>query len=131
MAALAGRCDHRTALPFHDDAPWNSTHQRAGWIADASPARGRDPGPEAAAGVADIDRAVAIGRARDGPVFRGELGVVARAAPPDRRASTAAVRRAAEARGIAWCAGRFGANVRLDDTAAGTRLGGTLPALVD
>ena len=102
--------DDHLAVTIHYYAPFEFTHQGAGWIDGAghwvgttwSDGTGRD------AVRRDLARAAAWADGHGRPLFVGEFGAYSRADPASRAAWTACVRSEAERLGLSWAYWEFG-----------------------
>jgi endoglucanase len=105
--------DPNLIITFHYYSPFEFTHQGAEWVegSDAWLGTSWTGTPAQVSGIErDFDRAAAWAAQNGRPVFLGEFGAYERAEPAWRALWTAAVARAAEARGFTWsywefCAG--------------------------
>ena len=104
--------DAHTASTFHYYDPFSFTHQQADWITPVLPAASWGTSADRAAVSADMARAAR----HPGPVFLGEFGAFRRIPDAQRADWLRAVREAAEANGIGWCAWSFGSNFAAFDT---------------
>lgn len=102
--------DRNVIATFHYYEPFRFTHQGASWTEGVKDLHGI---PFTAADEArigqDFDRVVAWSKEHGRPVLLGEFGAYDKSGTPiaDRARYTAAVRRAAEERGIPWCYWQF------------------------
>ena len=101
--------DRNIIVTFHYYIPMEFTHQGASWVAETSKLSGVRWGSEAdyARLNADFDKVQAWARAHDRPILLGEFGAYDKGAMEDRARYTAAVARAAEARGWPWAYWQF------------------------
>lgn len=104
--------DRHIIVSLHYYHPHEFTHQGAAWTPDYEHLRGIRWGTQADHDElnANFDKAQAWAEKARRPVFLGEFGAYDRADLTDRVAYTAAVARAAEARGWAWAYWQFDSN---------------------
>lgn len=102
------KADRHLIVTFHYYTPMAFTHQGAPWN-PSTPQTGVSWGtPEEHARIAaEFDRVQAWSRAQDRPILLGEFGAYDKGPMASRAAYTAAVARAAEARGFAWSYWQF------------------------
>lgn len=108
--------DPRTVLSFHYYGPFAFTHQGAPWTDRTRTGLDWGSARERAELQADFDAAAAFGQQTGRPVFLGEFGVYEPVPLAERAEWTRAVRTAAEARGISWCAWDFASSFKVYDT---------------
>ncbi len=100
--------DPRLMLTFHYYDPFKFTHQGATWF-EGAPKVGKPWGSRKDRQYMDDEfkRAATMARASGHPLWLGEFGATKATDMTDRAAWTRAVRRAAEANGMGWCAFDF------------------------
>ncbi len=110
LARYNAPADPRLVLTFHYYDPYKFTHQGATWF-DGAPPAGRPWGSRAEKRHLrrEFDRAAALGQSRGQLVWLGEFGATEATNMRDRADWVRAVRRAAEARNMGWCAFDFAA----------------------
>lgn len=110
LAALALPDDDHLIATIHYYAPFEFTHQGAGWVEGADRWLGRTWGDEADENAVRTDLAMVAewGREHRIPVFVGEFGAFAGAEMPSRARWTAFVRAEAERLGMSWAYWEFG-----------------------
>jgi endoglucanase len=109
LALPAG--DRDLIVTYHYYAPFEFTHQGAEWVDNSSRWLGtkwQGTDDEAQAIERDFDRVAQWAKADDRPIFLGEFGAYSQADDDSRRRWTAAVTRAAQARGFSWAYWEFG-----------------------
>jgi endoglucanase len=126
--------DRRLIVTFHYYEPMELTHQGAAW---AGPNATKWLGttwtgtPEQTQKIKnDFDAVADWAKAHDRPIYLGEFGAYEKAPMPSRAAWTAAVARAAEARGFSWAYWEFGAGFGAYDREAKSWRSPLLQALV-
>lgn len=105
--------DRNIIATFHSYEPFRFTHQGASWAEGMKDVRGVAFTPADEARLAqDFDKVAAWSKAQHRPVLLGEFGAYDKSGTPlaDRARYTAAVRRAAEARGFPWAYWQFDGN---------------------
>lgn len=104
--------DRHIIATVHYYLPMQFTHQGASWMPEYEPVSGVTWGtPEDLAALErDFDSVVAWSEANDRPILLGEFGAYDAGPLDSRVAYTAAVARAAEARGWAWSYWQFDSN---------------------
>lgn len=103
------QADRHLIVTIHYYAPMRFTHQGASWVPEFTNLTGVTWGaPSDLAKLdADFDAAQAWAKAHDRPILLGEFGAYDKVPMPLRVTYTAAVARAAEARGWAWSYWQF------------------------
>ncbi|WP_086840023.1 glycoside hydrolase family 5 protein [Amycolatopsis kentuckyensis] len=110
LPALAVPGDGNLIATIHYYAPFEFTHQGAGWVAGAERWLGRTWGGAADENAvrADLAEVAAWGQERRLPVFIGEFGAFSAADTGSRARWTAFVRAEAERLGLSWAYWEFG-----------------------
>lgn len=110
LSALAVPHDGNLIATIHYYAPFEFTHQGAGWVAGAGRWLGRTWGGTADEDAvrADLAGVAAWGRERRLPLFIGEFGAFSAADMASRARWTAFVRTEAERLGMSWAYWEFG-----------------------
>ena len=110
LSALAVPHDGNLIATIHYYAPFEFTHQGAGWVAGAERWLGRTWGGPADEDAvrADLAGVAAWGRERRLPLFIGEFGAFSAADMASRARWTAFVRTEAERLGMSWAYWEFG-----------------------
>lgn len=110
LSALAVPDDGNLIATIHYYAPFEFTHQGAGWVAGAGRWLGRTWGGAADEDAvrADLAEVAAWGRERRLPLFIGEFGAFSAADMASRARWTAFVRAEAERLGMSWAYWEFG-----------------------
>ncbi|CAG6398935.1 glycoside hydrolase family 5 protein [Streptomyces cocklensis] len=121
LPALAVPDDGHLLATVHYYAPFEFTHQGAGWIEGAEHWLGRTWGDAADERAVrdDLAEVAAWGREHGLPVFVGEFGAFAGAAMDSRERWTAFVRSEAERLGMSWAYWEFGTDFGAFDVERG------------
>jgi endoglucanase len=131
LGALRLPDDDHLGLSVHYYAPFEFTHQGAGWV-DGADAWLGTPWTESGRDAIRSDLAAAAGWARERgrPVFLGEFGSFHLADPESRARWTACVRAEAERLGLGWAYWEFGTDFGAYDLDAGAWREPLLRALI-
>lgn len=124
--------DRHLIVTVHFYEPFEFTHQGASWSKqkDQVGVAWTGAAPEVAALNRAFDQAAVWGKAKQRPLFLGEFGAYDRAPMESRVRWTAAVARAAEARGWSWAYWQFDSDFILYDVKRETWVEPILKALV-
>ncbi|WP_206796531.1 glycoside hydrolase family 5 protein [Amycolatopsis sp. MtRt-6] len=122
LPALAVPDDDHLVATVHYYAPFEFTHQNAGWVAGAERWLGRTWGSPADEDAvrADLAKVAAWGRDRRLPIFIGEFGAFSAADMVSRARWTAFVRTEAERLGLSWAYWEFGTDFGAFDPESAT-----------
>lgn len=123
--------DPKVMLTYHDYAPFEFTHQGAGWTDQTQTGISWGTDSDVAAMMAELDKAVAVQDRTRMPVLVGEFGVYEGVPVEQRALWTQTMRAGLEARGLGWCYWDYAGSLKAYDVETEAWLPELKAALLD